>query len=75
VSSKVWEVQLACFVGLLLAVLLLKQNNLTQLVLGFTGAAMTESKYRRFHRFFKEVYFYYDAIVRLIMEMFDFYQL
>lgn len=36
---------------------------------------MTESKYRRFHRFFKEVYFYYDAIVRLIMEMFDFYQL
>ncbi|MCK5354418.1 MAG: IS4 family transposase [Methyloprofundus sp.] len=68
------KARLACFVGLLLALLLLKHTNLTQLALAFNGSATTESKYRRFQRFFQEVYFDYDAIARLIMEMFDFYR-
>ena len=69
------KARLACFVGLLLALLVLKQTNLTQLALAFAGNATLESKYRRFQRFFHQVYFDYDAITRLIMEMFDFYRM
>ncbi len=61
--------RLACFVGLLLALVLLKQTNLTQVSLAFAGKAKSESKYRRLQRFFQAVHFDYNAIARLIMEM------
>jgi len=69
------KARLACFVGLLLALVLLKQTNLTQLSLAFAGKAKSESKYRRLQRFFQAVYFDYNAIARLIMEMFGFYEM
>lgn len=64
--------RLECFVGMLLGLLRLKQVNLTQLALGFAGDAGVKSRYRRLQRFFAGVYFDYDAIARLQMQLFDF---
>jgi len=61
------KARLACFVGLLLELVRLKQANLTQLSLVFPGRAKSESKYRRVQRFFQVDYFDYDAIARLVM--------
>ena len=65
--------RLDCFVGMLLALVRLKHVNLTQLALAFASQADTKSRYRRLQRFFQEVVFDYDAIARLIMQLFDFY--
>ena len=54
--------RLECFVGMLLALLQLKQVNLTQLALGFASTADISSRYRRLQRFFREVHFDYDVI-------------
>ncbi|MDD5395151.1 MAG: IS4 family transposase, partial [Thiothrix sp.] len=64
--------RLECFVGMLLGLLRLKQVNLTQLALGFAGDAGVKSRYRRLQRFFARVWFDYDAIARLQMDLFDF---
>lgn len=65
--------RLDCFIGMLLALLRLKQVNLTQLALAFAGQSDPKSRYRRLQRFFREVVFDYDAIAHLIMQLFDFH--
>lgn len=65
--------RLDCFTGMLLALIRLKHINLTQLALAFTSRADQASRYRRLQRFFRDVVFDYDAIARLIMQLFDFY--
>jgi hypothetical protein len=64
--------RLECFVGMLLGLLRLKQVNLTQLAVGFASDTDIKSRYRRLQRFFAGVYFDYDAIARLQMQLFDF---
>jgi len=66
--------RLDCFVGMLLALVRLKRMNLTQLALAFASQAKPKSRYRRLQRFFQEAVFDYDAIARLIMQMFEFYE-
>lgn len=66
--------RLDCFAGMLLALVRLKRMNLTQLALAFASEADPKSRYRRLQRFFQEVIFDYDAIARLIMQLFDFYE-
>jgi hypothetical protein len=61
-----------CFIGMLLALVRLKRMNLTQLALGFASEAEPKSRYRRLQRFFQEVVFDYNAVARLIMQLFDF---
>jgi len=65
--------RLDCFIGMLLALVRLKRMNLTQLALAFASQAAPKSRYRRLQRFFQEAVFDYDAIARLIMQLFDFY--
>ncbi len=65
--------RLDCFVGMLLALLRLKQVNLTQLALAFASQSDPKSRYRRLQRFFREVVFDYDAIAHLIMQLFGFH--
>ena len=50
------------FVGILLALIRLKQLNLTQLALGFASEAIPKSRYRCLQRFFEKVVFDYDVI-------------
>ncbi len=64
--------RLDCFVGMLLALIRLKQVNLTQLALGFSSEADTKSRYRRLQRFFQGVIFDYDVIATLIIDLFGF---
>lgn len=64
--------RLDCFVGMLLGLLQLKQINLTQLAVAFASEADPKSRYRRLQRFFASVVFDYDAIARLIMQLFGF---
>jgi len=66
--------RLDCFVGMLLALVRLKRMNLTQLALAFASQAKPKSRYRRLQPFFQEAVFDYDAIARLIMQLFDFYE-
>lgn len=66
--------RLDCFIGLLLALIQSKHMNLAQLALNFGGSAGVKSRYRRLQRFFQGVVFDYDAIARLIMPLFDFYE-
>ena len=66
--------RLDCFIGMLLALVRLKRMNLTQLALAFASQAAPKSRYRRLQRFFQEAVFDYDAIARLIMQLFDFYE-
>jgi len=66
--------RLDCFIGLLLALIQSKRMNLTQLALNFGGQATLKSRYRRLQRFFQAVVFDYDAVARLIMQLFDFYK-
>lgn len=63
--------RLECFTGLLLSLIRLKQVNLTQLALGLGGSATLPSRYRRLQRFFQTVRFDYDALARLIVQLFD----
>jgi hypothetical protein len=58
---------------MLLALVLQKHVNLTQMSLAFASQAEPKSRHRRLQRFFREVVFDYDAIARLIMQMYDFY--
>jgi len=51
------------FVGMLLALLRLRQINLTQLALAFASKADPPSRYRRLQRFFAEVVFDLDLRV------------
>ena len=70
----VWnKAHLDCFIGMLLSLLHLKQINLTQLALGFASDAELSSRYRRLQRFFQKVTFDYDAVARLVMQLFSFY--
>lgn len=65
--------RLDCFIGMLLGLLCLKHINLTQLAVAFESEASVKSRYRRLQRFFREVVFDYDALAKLIMQLFDFY--
>ena len=65
--------RLDCFVGMLLALVRLKHINLIQLALAFSSQADPKSRYHRLQRFFQYVVFDYDAIARLVMQLFDFY--
>jgi hypothetical protein len=70
----VWnKAHLDCFIGMLLSLLYLKRINLTQLALGFASDAELSSRYRRLQRFFQKVTFDYDAVARLIVQLFSFY--
>ena len=60
----------ACFIGLLLSLLRIKQVNLTQLALGFESDTDVLSRYRRLQRFFSEMRFNYDGLARLIVGLF-----
>ena len=62
--------RLDCFVGMLLGLIQLRQINLTELALSFSSDARIKSRYRRLQRFFSQVHFDYDAIARLIVQMF-----
>jgi len=64
--------RLDCFVGMLLALMRIKQINLTQLAVAFSSDVALKTRYRRLQRFFQQVVFDYDVIARLIMQMFDF---
>ena len=64
--------RLDCFISLLFALIRSKRMNLTQLALHFNDKASPKSRYRRLQRFFQAVVFDYDALARLIMQMFGF---
>lgn len=64
--------RLDCFISLLVALIRAKRMNLTQLCLHFNDNASPKSRYRRLQRFFQSVVFDYDALARLIMQLFGF---
>jgi len=56
----------------MIALLRIQRTNLSRLAVAMDGEAQIESRYRRLQRFFSEVRFDYDALARLIMQLFDF---
>lgn len=63
--------RLTCFSELLLALFRTQQMNLSRLAVAMDSPAEISARYRRLQRFFSEVRFDYDALARLIMQLFD----
>lgn len=64
--------RLVCFVSMLLAVLRIQRMDLSRLAVAMDGTTDVTSRYRRLQRFFSEVRFDYDALARLIVNLFGF---
>lgn len=66
--------RIVCFVSMLLALLRIRHMNLSRLAVAMCGETKPDSRYRRLQRFFCEVHFDYDALARLIINLFGFGQ-
>ena len=66
------KARLACFVGMLLALMAVNTVNLTQLALSFPSRALIPSRYRRLQRFFRHHWLDYNDVARFIMKLFGF---
>ncbi len=64
--------RLDCFVSMLLALLSARQMNLTLLAVHIDSDTEIASRYRRMQRFFSQVFFNYNEIADLIMNLFAF---
>ena len=60
-----------CFVGMLLALIKVRTNNLTELACGFASSACIESRYRRIRRFFKEFTIDFSRLASWVIYFFD----
>lgn len=63
---------MACFVGMLIALMGVNTVNLTQLALTFPSKAQIASRYRRMQRFFSEHWLDYNDVAHFIMKLFGF---
>ena len=66
------KARMACFVGMLVALMGVGTVNLTQLALIFPSRAQIPSRYRRMQRFFSEHRLDYNAVARFVMKLFGF---
>ncbi len=66
------KARIACFVGMLIALMAVGTVNLTQLALVFPSRALISSRYRRIQRFFSDHWLDYNEIARFIMKLFGF---
>jgi Transposase DDE domain len=66
------KARMACFVGMLIALMGVNTVNLTQLALSFPSRAQVPSRYRRMQRFFSGHRFDYNAVAHFIMKLFGF---
>jgi hypothetical protein len=66
------KARMACFVGMLVALMGVNTVNLTQLALTFPSRAQVPSRYRRMQRFFSECWIDYNDVARFIMRLFGF---
>ena len=64
--------RLDCFVSMLLALLNARQMNLSLLAVHMDSDTEIASRYRRMQRFFQQMFFNYNDIAHLIMNMFAF---
>lgn len=63
---------MACFVGMLIALMGVSTVNLTQLALTFPSRAQIPSRYRRMQRFFSGHWIDYNDVAGFIMKLFGF---
>ncbi len=66
------KARIACFVGMLIALMAVGTVNLTQLALVFPSRALISSRYRRLQRFFSDHRLDYNEVARFIMKLFGF---
>lgn len=66
------KARMACFVGMLIALMSVSTVNLTQLALIFPSRAQIPSRYRRIQRFFSGHWIDYNDVARFIMKLFGF---
>jgi Transposase DDE domain len=66
------KARMACFVGMLIALMGVGTVNLTQLALTFPSRAQIPSRYRRMQRFFSGHRIDYHDVARFIMKLFGF---
>ena len=64
--------RMACFVGMLVAIMIASTVNLTQLALFFPSRALISSRYRRIQRFFHHHRLDYNKVARFVMKLFGF---
>ena len=64
--------RMACFFGMLVAIMIANTVNLTQLVLFFPSRALILSHYRRIQRFFHHHRLDYNEVARFVMKLFGF---
>ena len=63
---------MACFVGMLIALMGVGTVNLAQLALTFPSRALIPSRYRRMQRFFSGHWIDYNDVAQFVMKLFDF---
>lgn len=61
-----------CFVKLVVALMIMQTVNLKKLSCAMFGSAQTESSYRRLQRFFSQQRLNYNALARLLVNLFGF---
>lgn len=66
------KARMACFVGMLISLMIVKTVNLTQLALFFPSQASIPSRYRRIQRFFSGHKMNYNEVAHFIMKLFGF---
>jgi hypothetical protein len=66
------KARMACFVGMLIALMSVTTVNLTQLALTFPSRAQIPSRYRRMQRFFSTHWLDYNDVAHFIMKLFGF---
>ncbi len=66
------KAKMACFVGMLIALMGVGTVNLTQLALTFPSRAQVSSRYRRMQRFFSGHWIDYNDVAQFIMRLFGF---
>jgi hypothetical protein len=66
------KARMACFVGMLIALMGVGTVNLTQLALTFPSRAQVPSRYRRMQRFFSGHWIDYADVAQFIMKLFGF---
>nr|MCH9697129.1 IS4 family transposase [Gammaproteobacteria bacterium] len=66
------KAKMACFVGMLTAIMVVSTVNLTQLALFFPSRARISSRYRRIQRFFHHHPLNYNDVALFIMKLFGF---
>ncbi len=66
------KARMGCFVGMLIALMVVGTVNLTQLALFFPSKALVSSRYRRIQRFFSEHWIDYNEVAHFVMKLFGF---